>query len=95
MELTTPEAAAAEVIDLDDPPTEPPRDCADSVLWRLARAEFDKHRRSMAAECVTCPAWRACSGNSLARDGLATAMGHESKNSAYWRAYVELSGVRP
>ncbi len=82
-------------VDLDDPPVDPPKGCTDPALWRLARASFDQHRRSPAGECVTCPGWKACSGNSLARDGLTTAMGQESKNSAYWRAYAELSEVRP
>lgn len=78
-------------IDLDDPPVDPPSECPNPILWRLAREKFEEHRRTSTGDCSTCPRWKRCSGTSLARDGLATAMGQTVKESAYWIAYSQVT----
>lgn len=85
---------SVEVLDLDKPPVNPPAGCVNTALWRLARARFDEHRKNQVGECVTCPGWKQCSGLGLAKDGLATAMGREVKNSAFWLAYIEVCAVQ-
>ena len=75
-------------VDLDDPPADPPAGCEDPFLWGLAREKFELHRRCPSGECRTCPRWRYCGGSALARDGLATAMGVEVRESPYWRAFA-------
>lgn len=78
-------------INLDDPPVDPPPGCADSFLWRLARERFEEHRPMATGECPTCPRWKRCPGTSLAKDGLATALGQTVKESPYWTAYGQVT----
>lgn len=77
-------------VSLDDPPVQPPDGCPNPALWRLAREKFEAHGPNASGGCSTCPTWRRCSGLLLARDGLATAMGQNVKESPYWRAFAEL-----
>lgn len=79
-----------EEVDLDNPPIDPPRGCADPDLWRLARSKYETHRRTPAGECVTCPRWQRCQGSPLARDGLLTAMGQTVRETPYWKAFASV-----
>jgi len=81
------------ILDLDRPPFEPPDGCIDPDIWVLARQVFARHDKTPTGECVSCPRWKTCPGNALARDGLATAMGRKVKDSAYWINYSAIVAV--
>jgi len=77
-------------VDLDDPPTDPPAGCEGPFLRTLSCQKFEQHRRSASGECSTCPAWRHCGGSTLARHGLATAMGLKVRETPYWQAFAKV-----
>lgn len=77
-------------IDGDHPPVDPPEDCKDPVMWRLAREHFARHEKTSTGHCGTCPGWKSCPGTSLPRAGLATAMGWRVEESPYWTAFASI-----
>jgi hypothetical protein len=67
-----PEAIAVP-FDLDDPPFEPPPNCADEVTWRLARGLFDAHQLDALSGRCRCGRMLPCTGQRLAAVGLVAA----------------------
>lgn len=73
------------------PPIDPPVECADLVMWAIARELFADHEAEPSDLCPSCLLASACPGNELARQGLAAACGADNAMTAYWR---ELARIR-
>jgi hypothetical protein len=82
--------AAGLSFDLEDPPAEPPTDCVDHFMWRLAREQFTPHARVDPDGCPECRSDKTCPGRLLAQRGLLTATGRDVLDGDYWRNFARL-----